>query len=104
MKRILFFIALSTLTLASCQKDSGISLGSDDLSSSSSSTSIQVATSSVPQSARNLISSRYNGYSIKEVQKELEHGATIYKVTIVKGSSKIRLLFDANWTFIGEKN
>lgn len=110
MKRLLFFIAISTLTLTSCSKDDGISLGSDDLlshsssSSSSSSPSVQIATSSVPQSARNLISTRYSGYSIKEAQKELEHGATIYKVTIVRGNTKIRLLFDANWNFIGEKN
>ena len=107
MKRLLFFIAISTLTLTSCSKDDGINLGSDDLSSSSSSSSspsVQIATSSVPQSARNLISTRYSGYSIKEAQKELEHGATIYKVTIVRGNTKIRLLFDANWNFIGEKN
>ena len=80
MKRLLFFIAISTLTLTSCRKDDGINLGSDDLSSSSSSSSspsVQIATSSVPQSARNLISTRYSGYSIKEAQKELEHGATI---------------------------
>ena len=107
MKRLLFFIAISTLTLTSCSKDDGINLGSDDLSSSSSSSSspsVQIATSSVPQSARNLITTRYSGYSIKEAQKELEHGATIYKVTIVRGNTKIRLLFDANWNFIGEKN
>ena len=110
MKRILFFIAISTLTLASCTKDSGVNLGSDDLlsssssSSSSSSGSIQIATSSVPTSARNLIAARYSGYSIKEVQRELEHGATIYKVAIVNGKNKIKLLFDANWNFLGEKN
>ena len=110
MKQILFFCAISMLTLASCSKDSGVNLGSDDLlsssssSSSSSSPSVQLATSSVPQSARNLIASRYTGFTIKELQKELEHGATIYKVTIVSGNSKIRLLFDANWNFLGEKN
>jgi hypothetical protein len=104
MKRILFFIAISTLTLVSCSKDSGVNLGSDDLLSSSSSSGIQISTSSVPQSAKNLIASRYAGYSIKEVQQELEHGAKQFKITIVSGNAKIRLLFDANWVFIGEKN
>lgn len=106
MKRILFFIAISTLTLASCTKDSGLGSSSDDFSlssSSSSSTSTPVAVSAVPQSAKNLISSRYSGYSIKEVQRELEHGATIYKIAIENGKTKIKLLFDANWNFLGEK-
>ncbi|MBL7814073.1 MAG: hypothetical protein JNL70_03630 [Saprospiraceae bacterium] len=103
MKRILFFVAVCLMSLTSCSKDDGVFLGSDDFSSSSS-TSVQVATSSVPQSARNYIASNYAGYTIKEAQKELEHGATIYKVTIVKGNAKVRLLFDANWTFIGVKS
>lgn len=104
MKRLIFFIAVCVLTLTSCSKDDGVFLGSDDLSSNSSSTSIQVATSSVPQSARTTISTRYTGYTIKEVQKELEHGISIYQVTIVNGNTKIKLIFDANWTFVGEKN
>jgi hypothetical protein len=107
MKRILFSLAISTLTLASCTKDSGLGSSADDFSlssSSSSSTSTPVAVSAVPQSAKNLISSRYSGYSIKEVQQELEHGAKIFQVTVVSGSAKIKLLFDANWNFLGEKN
>ena len=107
MKRILFFIALSTLTLTSCHKDSGLGSSSDDFSlssSSSSSTSTPIAISSVPQSAKNFVASNYGGYSIKEAEQELEHGAKQYKLTIVSGSAKIRLLFDSNWNFIGEKN
>ncbi len=106
MKRILFFIAIATLSLTSCNKDSGLGSSADDfsLSSSSSSTSTPLAISAVPQSAKTLIASRYKGYSLKEAEFELEHGAKQYKLTIVSGSAKIKLLFDANWNFIGEKN
>ena len=48
-------------------------------------------------------SAKYAGYRIKEAQMELEDSGIQYKITILNGKLKKRLLFDANWMFIGEK-
>ena len=79
------------------------SSGSGSSSSSSSSNSISLTTAQ-----RNIvnavIASKYPGYSIKEAEVEVEHGVTYYKVTIVSGNNKVRLLFNSSWQFIGVKN
>lgn len=114
MKQILFFVTISLFTLTSCHKGSGVNPGSEEFFSNSSNTntstntntntSSQTTSTTLPQSAKNLIAAQYRGYTVKEIEQETEHGAIIYKVTIVSGSAKIRLLFDINWNFLGEKN
>jgi hypothetical protein len=118
MKQILFFVTISLFTLTSCHKGSGVNPGSEEFFSSSSNSSSSPSNSNssssnssstttnntLPQSAKNLIAAQYRGYTVKEIEQETEHGTIIYKVTIVSGNAKIRLLFDANWVFLGEKN
>lgn len=102
MKKLIFFFAILIGSLTSCTKENVVS---DDLTTSldarGSGTPISIA--SIPQSVKDFIISKYPGYRIKEAQQELEHGVIEYKVTILNGRLKKRLLFDANWVFIGEK-
>lgn len=114
MKNSLFLAATLVLALTSCQKeqgvlpdDSGNHTGLDDngASSSSSSASVKITlTDAQKATVQAVINSKYAGYSIKEAEQELEHGAVIYQVTIVSGKNKVKLLFNSAWQFIGVKN
>ena len=105
MKKNLFLAASLVFALASCQKLDGVSPGDDNSRTSLSSSSTTVPISSVPQSAKDYIAAKYSGYSIHEVQTELEHGVTYYKVDIRKGSKeRVKLLFTTSWVFVGVKN
>lgn len=87
------------LTLTACKREPVLS---PDNSSSSSSVSINLTTDQTA-AVNAVIASKYAGYSIKEAQKEVEDGIVYYKVTIVSGDNKIRLMFNSSWQFIGEK-
>ncbi len=110
MKRILLFTVISMSLLTSCQKGKGVNPGVDEVfpnpsnTNTTSNTSSQTTNSTLPQSASSFITSNYRGYAFKEMEQTTEHGVLVYKVTIVSGGAKIRLLFDANWQFIGEKS
>jgi hypothetical protein len=118
MKKSLFIVLGLIVALTSCQREGILSPDSSSSSSttnqglipstgssSSSSSSVGITLTTAQKAAVNaVIASKYAGYSIKEAEKELEHGVTTYKVTIVSGGNKIRLLFNSNWQFIGEKN
>jgi uncharacterized membrane protein YkoI len=121
MKNVLFLAIMFIFALTSCTKgdsilpelDTNASLltsrssgGSDDSSSSSSSTSSNNITLTATQRAivEAVITAKYAGYRIKEAEQELEHGVVYYKVTIVSGKKKIKLLFNTAWKFVGEKN
>jgi uncharacterized membrane protein YkoI len=116
MRKSLFLAAGLALALTSCTKEQGITpddsgnhLGFDDKgggssSSSSSTSSVNITLTATQKAAvEAVIASKYAGYKIKEAEQELEHGVVFYKVTIVSGSAKIKLLFSADWKFIGEK-
>lgn len=105
MKKNLFLAASLVFALASCQKLDGVSPGSDNSTSSLSSSGTTVPISSVPQSAKDFIASKYAGYAIHEVQTELEHGFTYFQVDLRKGSKdRVKLLFTTSWVFVGVKN
>jgi hypothetical protein len=104
MKRILFFIAIATISLTSCQNPA-TDLGPTPTATSAS-TLTPVPVGDVPKSAKDLIATQYSGYNITEVEKEVSYWALVYKVHIRVGESgktQIVLLFDANWKFTGEK-
>lgn len=100
-KNILVAIVLMA-SASSCTHDS---LTTDDLTSSldSRGSGTPVSVASIPQTVKDFISSKYPGYRIKEAQQEVEDAGIQFKVTIVNGGLKKRLLFDANWVFISEK-
>jgi hypothetical protein len=121
MKKSLFIALGLIVALTSCQKEGilapdsstngststttnqGLIASKSTTSSSTTSTSITLTTTQ-KAAVNAVIASKYAGYSIKEAEKELEDGVVIYKVTIVSGDNKKRLLFNVNWQFIGEKN
>jgi uncharacterized membrane protein YkoI len=116
MKKSMFIALGFVLALTACTREPILSPDSSSntttnqglipsTGSSSSSSSVNITLTSAQKAAVNaVIASKYQGYSIKEAEKELEHGVTQYKVTIVSGNNKIRLLFNSAWQFIGEKN
>jgi hypothetical protein len=115
MKKFMFVFVGLFLALTSCQREAILSPDSSSSSttpstsgsssSSSSSSSVAISLTTAQRASVNaVIASKYAGYSIKEAEKEVEHGVIYYKVTIVSGSNKIRLLFNSSWQFIGEKN
>ena len=104
MKKNLFLAASLVFALASCQKLDGVSPGSDNSTSSLSSSGTVVPMSSVPQSVKDFIATKYLGYAIHEVQTELEHGVSYFQVDIRKGSNdRKKLLFTKSWVFVKEK-
>jgi Putative beta-lactamase-inhibitor-like, PepSY-like len=48
------------------------------------------------------ITANYTGYTIKKAEKESHLGISVYEVEIEKGSTKKKLLFDANGKFLLE--
>ena len=98
-----FFVVMLVGSLVSCTKDSV--LADDSLTTildvRGSGTPVSIA--SIPQAVKDFIAAKYAGYRIKEAQMELEDSGIQYKITILNGKLKKRLLFDANWMFIGEK-
>ena len=48
------------------------------------------------------IAANYVGYTIKKAEKESHRGISVYEVEIEKGSTKKKLLFDANGKFLLE--
>ena len=98
----LFFLAISlAFVLSSCFHLDSVT---PDDNSSSTSSSNHISLSSVPQSAKDFVASNYSSFSITAAEKELEHGAVQYKLTIEQGSNKKRLIFNASWQFLNEKN
>jgi hypothetical protein len=114
MKKSMFVIVGLIVALSSCTREPILSPDSSSTnqgliaSKSSSSSSTSSNSISLTTAQRNIvnavITSKYAGFSIKEAELELEHGVTYYKVTIVSGNNKIKLLFNSTWQFIGEKN
>jgi hypothetical protein len=50
-----------------------------------------------------VISSRYAGFSVKEVAQKSESSRIYYQVTVTQGSAQKNLLFNSTWQFIDEK-
>jgi hypothetical protein len=109
-----FFLALSLVcALVSCQKSEGV-LPDDNSSLSemrskgggggSGIPSINIPLSDVPQAVKDAIAVAYPGFTLKEAEKQFEDEGIQYKLTIVTRTAKKRLLYTANWVFIGEKN
>ena len=91
MRKILFFLALSTVTMSTtCSKH-------DDMVSSSTS----VRSSGVPSSVMNNFNSRYPTAS-GPIEWEKENGNT-YKVKFFIGSQRWQAIFASDGTFISEK-
>lgn len=91
MRKILFFLSLTTITMSStCSKH-------DDMVSSSTT----VSSSSVPSSVTSNFNSRYPTAS-GQIEWQKENGNT-YKVKFFIGSQRWQAIFAADGTFISEK-
>jgi hypothetical protein len=93
MRKILLFFVLALTTLVACRHD-------DSVNPSNNNSSISTNGITIPQSVFNYVTDNYAGYSITEVQTEVEGGVTYYKVKIIKGDSDIRLFYTTNWVFV----
>jgi len=98
-----FFVVMLVGSLVSCTKDSVLADDSLTTTLDARGSGTPVSIASIPQPVKDFIEAKYAGYKIKEAQMELEDSGIQYKITILNGKLKKRLLFDANWMFIGEK-
>jgi hypothetical protein len=103
MMKSVFFVAMLVGSLVSCTKESVLKDDSSITTLDARGSGTPVSLASIPQSVKDFIAAKYAGYRIKEAQMELEDSGIQYKITILNGKLKKRLLFDANWMFIGEK-
>jgi flagellar basal body-associated protein FliL len=104
MKKSMFIILGLVCVLTACQRAPILSPDSSSSTSSGSSSSSSVGivlTTNQQATVNAVIASRFPGYSIKEAEQELEHGVTYYKVTIISGNNKVKLLFSSTWQYIG---
>ncbi len=60
--------------------------------------------SKLPTAVNNAIRSQFNGYTIVEVDKEIDKNRSAYEVELQKGDDKIRVLFDENGKVMKKKS
>lgn len=59
--------------------------------------------SKLPSAVNNAIKNQFAGYTIVEVDKEIDKSRTAYEVELSKGEDKVKVLFDENGTVIKKK-
>lgn len=60
--------------------------------------------STLPQAIRDLLSTKYSGYNVESVQREMEKKRTAYEIKLKKNDDdKIKLLVDENGVVLKEK-
>lgn len=64
-------------------------------------TTIDIST--IPAVATTYITTNYAGYSISSAVSRTRNGVVSYEVTISDGTTKKRIIFDANWAFVNEQ-
>lgn len=57
----------------------------------------------IPASVTTYITTNYAGYSIKSAVSRTRNSVVSYEVTISDGTTKKRIIFDANWAFVNEQ-
>jgi hypothetical protein len=67
-------------------------------------TEVAILISDIAASATSYIATNYVGYSITSAEKETDSaGIVTYEVKISNGTTKVHLVFDANWVFVKAK-